>query len=57
MLRIKPGAVGSGSKYADHCAMLPPKAESLLDCLSLDDEWNWVKSQGTWMFEAANFWV
>ena len=24
MLRIEPGAAGSGSKYANHCAMLPP---------------------------------
>ena len=24
MLRFKPGAAGSGSKYANHCAMLPP---------------------------------
>ena len=34
MLRIKPGAAGSESKYANHCAMLPPHLNSF--CL-----WTW----------------
>ena len=30
MLGIKPGAAGSGSKYSNHCAILPPNFIPLL---------------------------
>ena len=34
MLGFEPGAAGSGSKYVNHCAMLPPTAIYFVLCIS-----------------------